>query len=55
MVPAGARDVEFRFQPASYRRGRWVSLVAIGAVGFFALAVLMRRLTASTGSRSSGH
>jgi hypothetical protein len=28
MVPAGAKEVVFRFEPQSYRRGKWISLVA---------------------------
>lgn len=34
MVPAGAKEVEFRFEPASYRRGKWVSVVTLAGVMF---------------------
>ena len=32
MVPAGSKEVVFRFDPQSYGRGKWVSLGALAAV-----------------------
>lgn len=55
IVPAGAKDVVFRFEPTSYRRGKWISAVTLaGAMFFFGFTTARRRLTSSTGSRSSG-
>jgi hypothetical protein len=44
MVPEGSTEVVFRFEPKSYRRGKWVSLVTLGGVVvFLAVAALRRR------------
>ena len=42
-VPAGAHTVELRYQPASWRAGWIVSLVALLAIGGLALLGLRRR------------
>jgi uncharacterized membrane protein YfhO len=38
-VTAGTHTVVFRFEPASYRRGRLVSLCALGAVAVCVLVL----------------
>ncbi len=39
IIPVGSRDVVFRFEPQSYRRGKWISLCTLAAVVlFFGLA-----------------
>jgi len=43
-VPAGRHEVVFHFEPASYRRGRLVSLGALAAVLLFGLGLLVRRV-----------
>lgn len=43
MVPTGAREVVFRFEPESYRRGRWISLGALIAVAAFFGSVMVNR------------
>jgi hypothetical protein len=43
-VPEGAREVVFRFEPRSFRQGKWVSLVTLVGVGvFFAVSIVRRR------------
>ena len=42
-VAPGTQEVVFRFEPVSYRRGRMVSLGALGAVVVVGLAWLLRR------------
>lgn len=54
MVPNGAKEVVFRFEPQSYRWGKRISLLAMGIVGLAALGWIFRRLTSSTGSKLSG-
>jgi len=40
MVPAGAREVSFTFEPASYRRGKWISLAtAIALMGILIVSI----------------
>ena len=49
MVPNGAREVEFRFEPRSYRVGRFASVVALGAILIvfgFAVALKFRARSA---------
>jgi hypothetical protein len=40
-LPEGAREVVFRFEPASYRRGRAISLAALAVAALFAAASIM--------------
>jgi len=47
IVPVGSRDVVFRFEPKSYRRGKWVSL------GTGSLVLLLAAVSAWRGARSS--
>jgi hypothetical protein len=42
-VPAGAREVVFTFEPASYQRGRMISLVALGVVLVLVTGVAVSR------------
>lgn len=45
-VPAGDSTVTFRYQPASYRRGAWLTLVGLGLTGLYAVgAMLLKRRT----------
>jgi len=44
IVPEGSREVVFRFEPRSYRNGKWISLVTLAVVAiFFAAAAIRRR------------
>ncbi|HKA07534.1 MAG TPA: YfhO family protein, partial [Gemmataceae bacterium] len=43
IVPEGSREVVFRFEPRSYRNGRWVSLVTLTVVAIFFLVTAIRR------------
>jgi hypothetical protein len=45
-LPAGRHEVVFRFDPASYRRGRVISAVALGLLALFALTLAALRLRA---------
>jgi Bacterial membrane protein YfhO len=51
MVPAGAKEVAFRFEPQSYRRGKWVSIGALVAIALFGagqfVIVIFRRPVAT--------
>jgi hypothetical protein len=48
-VPEGAREVVFAFEPASYRRGRAVSLAALALVVLIGLASSLPARSASEG------
>jgi Bacterial membrane protein YfhO len=40
MVPEGSREVVFHFEPQSYRRGKWISLVTLAfVICFFAVSL----------------
>ncbi|MBI1915122.1 MAG: YfhO family protein [Planctomycetes bacterium] len=52
-VSAGRHEVIFRFEPASYRRGRLMSLGTLAAVGLFGVVVLVRRLRSRFGERGT--
>lgn len=41
-IPAGGGELEFRFEPESYRLGRWISLLSAG-MAIFLLFALRRR------------
>ena len=43
MVPAGSKEVVFKFEPRSYRRGRIISLGAMVGLVLFGIACLRRR------------
>jgi hypothetical protein len=43
-VPAGKHEVVFRFFPASYRLGRWITLSTLAALASWGLLVFIRRL-----------
>ncbi len=43
MVPEGSREVVFHFEPQSYRRGKWISSIALAGVAVFFLTALVRR------------
>jgi hypothetical protein len=43
VVPTGAREVVFRFEPVSYRRGKWVSLATAIALMTLLVMVVARR------------
>jgi hypothetical protein len=45
-VPAGRHEVVFRFRPASYLAGRWVTLGALAGLGGWWVLTLARRLRA---------
>jgi hypothetical protein len=49
MVPAGNKEVVFKFEPRSYRRGRIISLAALVGLVLFGVAILCRHF--STGRR----
>jgi hypothetical protein len=42
IVPVGSREVVFRFEPKSYRRGKWISVVTLGVV-VIAFAIVAAR------------
>ena len=43
MVPDGSREVVFHFEPQSYRRGKWISMIALAAVPVFFVGLTIRR------------
>ena len=52
-VPSGRHEVVFRFEPASYRRGRLLSLGTLAAVGLFGVVLLVRRVRQGRQARSA--
>jgi Bacterial membrane protein YfhO len=42
MVPDGSRQVVFRFEPQSYRRGKWVSVITVVLVFLFGIGLIGR-------------
>lgn len=46
-MPAGAHEVEFAFEPLSYRIGAAISLASLGFLGAFAVAKVLRRRACS--------
>jgi hypothetical protein len=55
MVPRGTAQVVFRFEPASYRNGKWISGAALaGVASLFLVALVRRRRESMHGWRARG-
>ncbi len=52
MVPEGSREVVFHFEPQSYRRGKWISLVALIGIGLLFFSMVIRRATIKLNCRA---
>jgi uncharacterized membrane protein YfhO len=50
-IPDGCRRVVFSFEPASYLRGRLISLVSLALVGIIGAVHLARRLSGAASAR----
>jgi hypothetical protein len=42
LIPAGAHEVEFRYEPLSFRIGGWLGILGLGTIALYAFTLLRR-------------